>query len=107
MSNTCVVRVAKLVDDINLKQENKEYNPAKVFINSDDSDVSANWDKKRLLVQLLADNTTAALHQTIENSDVLDKLYMPCIGSKLTRVIRYNKNITTKLNKLQKVHADL
>lgn len=34
------MKAAKLVDSINLKQENKKYNPAKVIFDSDNSNMS-------------------------------------------------------------------
>lgn len=86
ISNACVVRAAKLVDGIIFEQEGREYDPAKVLIGSDDSD--AILDKEELPIQLSAKTSTAAIHQTIENPDVIDKIYIPCIGSKSTRVVR-------------------
>ena len=40
VSNARVVRASKLVDDISLDQDDREYNPAKVFIDLDDSNAS-------------------------------------------------------------------
>lgn len=40
INNACVVRTFKLVDGIILEQDDGEYNPAEVFIDSNDSDVS-------------------------------------------------------------------
>lgn len=40
ISNVGVVKASKLVDGINLENENKEYDPTEVLIDSDNSDVS-------------------------------------------------------------------
>lgn len=40
VKNTCIMRAAKLIDGINLNIEKKEYNPAKVIIGSNNSDMS-------------------------------------------------------------------
>lgn len=52
MSNACIVRAAKLVDHISLEQENKEYNPAEVLVDSNNSDASVSLDEERLPTQL-------------------------------------------------------
>lgn len=105
VSNARVVRATKLVDGISFEQENKKYNPAEVLVDSDDSDAPVNSDEEELPTQLSAEATIAALHQTIENPDVIDKLCTLCIGSKSTRVVRRNKSMTATMNKLKKVHA--
>lgn len=66
-----------------------------------------NLDEEELPTQLLAETTIAALHQIIKNSDAIDKLCTPCIGSKLTRVVRCNKSMTVITNKLKEIHVDL
>ena len=51
VSNARVVRAFKLVDDVNLGPDNKEYDPAKVFIDSDNSNNSeASVNENDLLV---------------------------------------------------------
>lgn len=91
MSNVCIVRASKLVNGINLKQNNKEYNPVKVFINLNDSDTSDYLDQasdcsdqEESSVQLPAKIATirAALYQTkIEDPNALNKLCRPCVGN--------------------------
>ncbi len=71
----------KLVDDISFEQEDKEYNLVEVFVNLNNSDTSISSDKKRSPTQLLAETLVAAIHQTIENTDAIDKLCTPCIKS--------------------------
>lgn len=78
VSNAWVIRVSKLIDGIDLDTKNKKYNPAKVFIKLDESDVSDLLDSKELpdMYKILVCQTRAR--------DRLDKLCKPCIGSKST-----------------------
>lgn len=111
-----MVKAFKLVDGINLKQNNKEYNSAKVLIDSDESDasdyldqVSDCSDQEKLSTQLLVEIaiTRAVLHQIkVEDPDALNKLCKPCAGSKLTWVVRWNKSMTTTSNKLEEVYTN-
>lgn len=101
------MRVAKLVDGISLEQEDKKYNPAEVFVDSNNSDASVSSDEKESPTQPSAETPIAVIYQTIENADGIDKLCTPCVGSRSTQVMRRNKSITTITNKLEEVHADL
>lgn len=47
-----MVKAAKLVDGISLKQEDKEYNPVEVLVDLNDSDALVISDKDALLTQL-------------------------------------------------------
>lgn len=111
ISNAYVVRASKLVDGINLDNNNKEYNPAEVLIDSDDSDMSklSDPDKKSLTQHpsTKATPTTVVRQIRTEDSDVLDKLCTPCVGSKSTRVVQRNKSMTPTTDKLEEVHANL
>ena len=51
---------------------------------------------------------TTVVHQIItKDSDVLDKLCTPCVGSKSTQVIQRNKSMTPTTDKLEEVYANL
>lgn len=89
----------------------KEYDPTEVLVDSDNSnsDNSQTSDDDDVITNDV--NTThepepAIAHQATDN-DILDKLCMPCVGSKSTRTIRRDKSMTTTTSKLEKVHADL
>lgn len=98
------MRLSKLVDDINLDSQDIEYDPANMLIDSDNSnksDLAESEDATALEVQFPADLTkitavTDVARQTKvrDNSDGLDKFCIPCIESKLTKVIRQNWSIT-------------
>ena len=111
ISNGRVVRASKLVDGIQLgHDDDKEYNPAEVLIDSDDSDASDASDSEEPLKMpsgMEAKPTTVVCQTKIEDPDILDKLCTPCVGSKSTRVVRRNKSMTATSNKLEEVHADL
>ena len=111
ISNARVVRASKLVDGIDLDNNNKEYNPAEVLIDSDDSDMSelSDPDEEPLTQHPSAKATPTTVVRQIrtEDSDVLDKLCTPCVGSKSTQVVRRNKSMTPTTDKLEEVHADL
>lgn len=83
-----MVRVAKLVDDINLKQKNKKYNPVEIIINSDNSNVSDCSDLEKTHIQLSVETSTKVRPIPIlpqiraRNTDVFNKLYISCIKSK-------------------------
>lgn len=119
-----VVRASKLVDGIDIGP-NKEYDPAEVLINSDDSEASA--DEKEspddtvaslalpqfVPAAMIPAGTTISdpdpVYQTRTNDEtnMLDKLCTPCVRSKSTRAIRRDKSMTPTTNKLEEVHADL
>lgn len=111
VSNARVVRAAKLVDGINLDIEDKGYDPVEVIIDSDDSDVSdSDADPDPHIDD--PPNTQPAPEvahatKTDKNNDLLDKLYTPCVGSKLTQVVRRHKAMTPTSIKLEEVHVDL
>ncbi len=112
ISNARVVRVSKLVDGISLDQDDKEYNPAKVFIDSDDSDASDCSNQEESPIQLLVESVAevtprATVQQTrIKDLEDLDKLCTLCVGSKSTRVVIQNKSMTATISKLEEIYAD-
>lgn len=96
-----MIKASKLTDGIDLDLA-KEYNPAEVFVDSENSDADSSGDdsqpKHSVARQFKADT---------DNINALDKLCAPCVGSKLTRVVRRNKSMTPTTSKLEEVHADL
>ena len=56
VSNARIVRVSKLVDGISLDQDDREYNLAEVFVDSDDSNASDYSDQEESPIQLSAKN---------------------------------------------------
>lgn len=81
------MRVFKLVNNIDLDNNNKEYNPAKVLIDLDNSNISKLFDSKKSFTQLpsaKAISTIVVCQIRTKNSNILDKLYILYIGSKLT-----------------------
>ena len=100
-SNTRILRATKLVDGIKL-DDDKEYDPAEILIDSDDSDT---FDDEETRTQAEAGAITTALQAT--ETDILDKICAPCVGSKSTRILRQNKSMTATTKKLEEVHADL
>lgn len=112
-SNARVVRASKLTDGINFDISNSKYDPAEVFIDSDNSNAS-NFDFNSKT--LTSNNPTtldpipiivACQENNAENPDNLDKLYTPYMGSISTRVVRQNKSITITTSKLEEVHINL
>lgn len=70
--------------------------------------MSVSSDKEGSPTQTSAKNLIVAHYQTVENSNSINKLCIPYEGSKLTGVIKLNKSITARINKLEEVHyADL
>lgn len=106
MSNAHIVKAAKLVDGISFEQKDKKYNLAEVLVDSDNFNASVSLDEEGLPTQLLAKTRVVVIHQKIENADAINKLCTPYVGSKLTRVVRWNKSMTTTTNKLEEVHKD-
>lgn len=98
MSNARVVRASKLTDGINLDNKNKEYNPVKIFIDSNKSNVSDEKTPKHIVL---------VCQTRVKNVDTLDKLYQPCIESKVTGVVRHNKSMIVIKDKLEEVHTNL
>ena len=77
-----------MVDGIDLDIKNKEYNLAEVLLdldNLDDSDKSnPNNDKALFLTNISVPSPkTAVIRQTTSDPIIFNKLYMPCIRSKL------------------------
>ena len=132
-SNSRVMRAARLTDGIKLKDvHSKKYDPTEVLIESDDSDVSDSEDSAfpmtlatmpvapplsipaSALMAVAPPFPTPPIILTLilagiqkNDLDNLDKLCIPCIGSKSTQIIRRNKYITTTTNKLEEVHTHL
>ena len=112
VSNARVVKASKLVEDIDLGPA-KKYDPTEVFVDSEDSDNSEDDSQaESTLVQQhtsekVDSGSTHHIKSSIDNNNILDKLYTPCVGSKSTRVIRRNKSMTPITHKLEEVHADL
>lgn len=47
------------------------------------------------------------IKEGVNEGDILDKLYTPCIGNKSTQMVRRDKSMTLRINKLEEVHIDL
>lgn len=104
-NNTRVVRVSKLINGVDLNLANgKEYDPSEIFIDSYDSETSANENKSpnNSILQpgpapvLPIDTMTSALNpicqtKEYEDIDTIVKLCTPCVGSESTRSVRRNK----------------
>lgn len=116
VSNALVIKIFRLVDGIDLDIE-KKYKPIEILTDLNNLDASNISDQKNLppnnisiTHKLASDNTdimqNSIAHQTT-NINILDKLCMLCIGSKLTKTIRSYKNMTRVINKLEKMHTDL
>ena len=92
ISDGRVVRASMLVDGIQLGyDDNKKYDPTEVFINLDDSDVCNVSNSKEPLTMpfgMEAIPIIVVCQTKIEDPDIFDKLYIPCVGSKLTRIVR-------------------
>ena len=101
-SNAQVIRASKLVDGIDIKDN--EYDPTEVFIDSDTED-----DNDTSGTPIVSDPTAppelaASVSET--NSD-FDHICGPCVESKSTRVVIWNKSMIPTRERLEKVHADL
>lgn len=104
ISNARVVRASKYVKGIDIGLL-KEYNPIEMFI---DSENVGNFENKSQIALILDTYSTQKFRADIINdNNTLDKLCILCVGSKLTQVIRRNKNMIPTINKLEKVHVDL
>lgn len=87
-----------------------------MLINFDDANKSDSLDSENAIapeLQSRADITnmiaTNITRQTKakDDSNILDKLYTLCIGSKLTRVVRQNRSMTAISKKLETVYVNL
>lgn len=105
VSNTCIVKAAKLIDGINLEQEDKEYNLVEVFVDSDNFDKSVFSDEEGSSTQLSTKGLIIVLYQIVKNPDAIDKLYTTCMGNKLTRMVRYSKSMIIIIIKLKNVYS--
>lgn len=119
VSNARVVKTFKLVDgiDISLKKYEaakisiKEYDSSEVAMISDNSEVSSNENES--LADIASRPRTAAIpdtnffSQTRGDNNGIFKLCTLCIGSKSTRIVRWDKSMTPTIDKLEEVHADL
>ena len=113
-----------LVDGIDLGAIDKEYDLAKVLIDSDNSktsdseptDLTTNAPQipeplvtaqaivnRQKIPESLVTAQAVAAYQV---SDVLDKICAPCVGSKSTRTVRRHKCMTPTTAKLEQVHID-
>lgn len=109
-SNTRVVSALKLINNIDLNNNNKKCIPAKVLIDLNDSDISELLDPEKPLIQFFLAKTilTKVVRQIkTKNSNVFNKLCILCVESKSTWIIRHNKSMTAITNKLEEVHTDL
>ncbi len=92
-SNARVIRVSKLVDGIEI--EDKEYDPTEVFIDNDTED-----DNNTLGGLIISDPNAPPKHPSdiaanaSETNSDLDHICGQCVGSKSTRFVIRNKNMT-------------
>lgn len=96
-----MIGVSKLTDGIDLGLA-KKYNPAEVFVDSENSDVDNSGDDSQS--KYLAANL---FNVDTDNNNALDKLYTQCIGNRLTRVVKRNKSMNITMSKHESVHAVL
>lgn len=113
VSNTQVVNAFKLVDGIDLGLA-KKYGLIEVFIDSDNLEDSGDNSRMRQtsgtedsISQKVMDPRSTLQIRINDNNDTLNKLYTPCIGSKSTRSIQKNKNMTLSTSKLKKIYVNL
>ncbi len=105
-SNARVIRASKLVDGF--ETEDKEYDPTEVFIDSDTED-----DDDTLSGPIISDPNAPTKHPSefaanaSETNSGFDHICGLFVGSKSTRVVIRNKNITSTKERLEEVHADL
>lgn len=111
-SNAYIVGAVKLLDSINIKQKNKEYDLVEIIFDFNNSDVWDCLDLKKTPIQLSAETPTKVkqtiilLQIKIRNPYILDKLWAICIESKLTQIVRRKKSMMAITNKLEEIHAD-
>ena len=88
--------------------EDKEYDPTEVFIDSDTED-----DDDTLSGPIISDPNAPTKHPSefaanaSETNSDFDHICGLFVGSKSTRVVIRNKNMTSTKEKLEEVHADL
>lgn len=84
-----------------------------MIINSNNFNISDYLNLEKQSIQLLIKTPTKVrlmiiLQQTkIRNTNRFDKLCLLYIKSKLTQIVKYNKNITVIIDKLIEIHANL
>lgn len=91
-----------MVDGIDI--EDNEYNPTKVFIDSDTEDDDDTSDTPIISDPAAPPELAANASETNSN---FDHICGPCVGSKSTRVVIWNKSMTPTKERLEEVHADL
>lgn len=103
------MRVSKLINNIQLRYRNKEYNSIEVLIDQDNSDTSDMSDSKKspTIFPTIKVTPTTIVCQTIKDHNIHNKLYILCIESKSTRIVTQNKSMTAIFNILEEVHANL
>lgn len=81
------MKAFKLVDNIDLNNNNKEYNLAKIPIVSYNSNISKLLDFEKPLILIFLAKTTPTILVCliqIKNIDIFDKLCIPYVGNKST-----------------------
>lgn len=101
-SNARVIRASKLVDGIDIKDN--EYDPTEVFIDSDTEDDDDTSGTPIVSGPTAPPELAASASET---NSVFDHICGPCVGSKSTRVVIRNKSMTPTRERLEEVHADL
>ena len=101
-SNARVIRASKLVDGINIKDN--EYDPTEVFI---DSDTENNDDTSGTPIVSGPTAPPELAASASETNSVFDHICGPCVGSKSTRVVIRNKSMTPTRERLEEVHTNL
>lgn len=77
-----------------------------MFVDSEDLDDSQN-DLQSPLEKEIDSNSARQIKANINDNDLLDKLYTPYMGNKLTQVIWRNKSMMPTIEKLEEVYANL
>lgn len=100
------------MDSIDLDIKNKEYDPKEVLLNFDNwensNEFKFNNDKTFFPTNTsVSSPKIAVIWQTTSDLNILNKLYMPCIGSKLSQTVQRDKSMIATTRKLEEVHADL
>lgn len=123
VSNVQIVRAFKLMDGIDLDfTNNREYKPSKVLVYSNDSEISSDENKSPnkstspptypptpILPVNVMTSTSNHVYQAKKcvDDNMIAKLCILYIGSKSTLFIKWNKSMTSTLNKLEGENADL
>lgn len=119
MSNAKVVKISKLVNDVNINLKKydpaevsiKEYDPSKVAIDLDNS--KASFNEYELPTNIALGSGEAAVpdtnftHLIRGNNAGISKLCTPCVGSKSIQIVKQDENMTLIIDKLEEVHTDL